>query len=151
VSRGARRSHRPGVPVRHRFGIRKVCACGRTALPGGNRCQTCENDWLARHPITTTGSADRPYGKGYSSAEYRRNKKERYRLAQGCCEYCGRPVGKGEWECHHVISVRDWMKRGLPGSPHELWNLRIAGLPCGCHDGLTAEGRRARRLEGESE
>jgi len=92
-----------------------------------------------------------PYRQAYKAADYARNRQHRFERARGRCEDCGLPCGPGEWECDHVLSARDWVAQGRPGSPNSVENLRIRcivprpGAPRGCHGVKTAATRRARR------
>lgn len=91
--------------------------CGRPAT--GNYCPEHE---------PRVDEAERnhrnPYRRAYSDPEYARNRQHRYERARGRCEGCGDAVGPGEWDCHHVVSVRK-------GGTHAIGNLRI--LCKGCH------------------
>lgn len=89
-------------------------------------------------------NARNPYRQAYKSAEYATNRQHRFERARGRCEGCGRLVGPGEWECDHVIELRD-------GGTDAIENLRILcivpreGASHGCHGAKTAASRRRRR------
>ncbi|MDE2100844.1 MAG: HNH endonuclease [Patescibacteria group bacterium] len=93
-------------------------------------------------------NARNPYRRAYSSNEYRINRQHRYERARGRCEGCGVPVGPGEWQCDHIVTVRMWALKKLPGSPNDVANLQIlctiprSGAPKGCHALKTRQDRR---------
>ena len=79
----------------------------------------------------------------YRDPLYHKHKAQRYKLAGGCCEDCSQPVGKGEWECDHLVPLSQ-------GGTNEIENLRIRctlprfGAPRGCHGLKTRHDRRER-------
>ena len=110
-------------------GRKATCAdCGRTVAGGESRCPVCLARWEAARAVR------QPYRAAYSDSDYRRNRLGRYRLARGCCEMCGRPLVKGQWDCHHVIELEQ-------GGSNAVENLRVlCRRPC--HERLTAQARR---------
>lgn len=149
----------------------KSCTvCGRRTPDGGSRCpkhttgsgrnQPCmvcgrstSGKYCNAHEPTVDEAlrqARHPYRADYSTAEYRRNRQHRLERARGRCEDCGRRVISGQYESDHVIPVRIWRARNLPGSPNALDNLRIRciiprdGAPRGCHGLKTATDRKNR-------
>lgn len=136
--------------------ITKVCrVCGRQTEDGTTTCSQHKHGGGRQRPCvecgTLTTGADycreheglgeqrrqeaQSYRTGYKTPAYRRNRLLRYEMAGGCCEGCGRSVGKGEWESHHVISLREWERRGLPGDGDQVENLEILCVvePNACH------------------
>ena len=113
-----------------------TCSCGRLRATG----VPCVCGKGAR-PQERLRAA---YRRHYDS-EYRSNRKLRYEMAGGRCEMCGRPVADGEWECDHLIPVRDWTRAG---SPNQVGNLRVLCrvTPSRCHQRKTREDRRKRRV-----
>jgi len=84
-----------------------------------------------------------PYRQAYKSTVYATNRQHRYERARGRCENCGKHVGPGEWECDHVITVREWTRRGLSGDPNDITNLRV--LCTDCHKTKTKQDRLRRK------
>lgn len=90
-----------------------------------------------------------PYRQAYKSPEYAQNRQHRYERARGRCEGCGRPVGPGEWQCDHIVTVARWMREHRSGSPNQIGNLQILctvprdGAPKGCHALKTRADRKA--------
>lgn len=88
--------------------------------------------------------ARQPWRQGYKDAEYQKNRKRRYVMADGRCEDCGIAVDDGEWECDHDVALSD-------GGTNAVGNLRIRciierpGAKRGCHGLKTAKSRRSRR------
>lgn len=133
----------------HAMFPRPCALCGRK-IASGSYCAEC----LSRNP--GLGSQPRPestraeYRAGYKSAEYQANRKKRLAMTAktlsgaqvrdgfvGRCEYCGTPVRPGEFQCDHVVPLRD-------GGTNELRNLRIACRQR-CHNAKTRADRAARK------
>ncbi len=117
---------------RHQVGgsrPRSCMVCGRLAQ--GNYCPDHEPtvDEAAR-------GARNPYRRSYRDPEYARNRRHRYERARGRCEACGIAVGPGEWECDHLVPLRD-------GGTNRIENLLVLCRPC--HRRKTAADRRARK------
>lgn len=100
----------------------RTCTCGRRVMPG-TRC-VCGSRVGMPQP-----ESERPaYRKHYGSAEYQRNRKQRYHLAQGRCEACKAPL-KGElfpdgvdWQCDHTLPIR-------LGGTNSVSNLVVLCIP----------------------
>ena len=93
-----------------------TCSCGKRLEPR-ERC-ACKPRTEAHRLLR------QPYRKGYTTAEYRHNKGQRYQMARGRCEVCGAPLTRG-WNAHHIRPLRD-------GGDDHIENLRA--LCRGCHD-----------------
>lgn len=137
--------------------------CGRRVDDGASRCEqhktsgrrmqsclVCGRPSKARFCAEHEPKVDEalrlernPYRQAYKSALYATNRQHRYERARGRCENCGTHVGAGEWECDHVITVREWTRRGLPGDPNDISNLRI--LCTLCHKTKTRHDRQQRK------
>ena len=114
--------------------------CGLRVKPGENRCprhragtgrrSSCEvchartdgTRYCLEHMPT---EADRltlfPYREGYRDPVYRKNRLARYEYAGGLCEFCGKPLDRAHFECHHV-------DRNPRNNRHE--NLRVIHHQC---------------------
>lgn len=68
-------------------------------------------------------NARNPYRKHYQSSEYQRNRRIRFKNARGRCEACNVELQHGEWECDHVLPLRQ-------GGDNSLNNLRVLCKPC---------------------
>lgn len=119
--------------------IARTCPQGHR-IPGGAKvCPTC--GWGAKKPRPDVPEAQREsYRKGYKSSEYRKNRLLRISIAHNACERCCLPVKPGQFECHHVVALRD-------GGTDDVRNLRILCTvpPNNCHKAVTREYRRQRR------
>jgi 5-methylcytosine-specific restriction protein A len=78
------------------------------------------------------------YRKHYLTREYQRNRQHRFERARGRCENCGTHLITGEWECDHLVTIRN-------GGTNALENLRVLCKPC--HKLKTAVDRRTPRFE----
>lgn len=76
-----------------------------------------------------------PYRKAYKSAEYATNRRHRFERARGRCESCSTPLLPGEWECDHVVALKD-------GGGNNIENLRVLCKPC--HRSKTRRDRNSR-------
>ena len=106
-------------------------ACG-AITDGSPFCDRHRN-----HEEQTRG-ARQPYRGGYDQA-YLRNRRLRFDLAGGLCEFCGQKIERDEFgrlifETHHHLAL----SRGGTG---DVSNLRV------CHHECHPRGRRARRGE----
>lgn len=104
------------------------------AVAGGSFCQ---------EHAPAPRDVRQPYRANYADPEYKRNRMKRYSLANGRCERCGRPVGKGEWQCDHIVEVARWSAFGMKGSPNQLSNLQVLCTvdPNRCHQTKTKNNR----------
>lgn len=144
--RGVRRQMKPRA---------KSCTqCGRRTPDGTSRCELHKSAGRRLRPCLVCGApsagnycqthdpkideAERllrnPYRKAYKDAEYARNRQIRFERARGRCEACGTPLLPAEWECDHVITIRQ-------GGNNKLENLRVLCKPC--HRSKTRRERRA--------
>ena len=104
--------------------------CGRRTADGGPYCAA--HLYLASEAARV---AKQPYRLAYRDPLYHKHRAQRYKLAGGCCEDCGVPVGKSEYECDHVVPLSQ-------GGTNEIENLRIR---CTLHHHLkTSHDRRER-------
>ena len=122
----------------------KSCTqCGRITLDGGSRCELHKTAGRRARPCLVCGApsagnycpthdprideaernARNPYRRKYKSAEYTRNRQIRFERARGRCEMCGTQLQPAEWECDHVVALKD-------GGTNELENLRVLCRPC---------------------
>lgn len=106
---------------------RPCLVCGRPSQ--GNFCAAHlpEIDEAERN-------ARNPYRQAYKSQEYAHARQHRFERAHGRCESCGIHLLPGDWECHHVIAIKN-------GGTNDITNLRILCRPC--HKIITAQERRA--------
>lgn len=108
---------------------RPCMVCG-ISTKCGNYCQLHE---------PTIDEAERnarnPYRQAYKDHQYAKNRQHRFERARGRCEACYIALEPGQWECDHLVSLRD-------GGTNDLDNLRI--LCRDCHRAKTAKTRRAR-------
>lgn len=142
--------------------IKRTCQiCGRITEDDTSRCAAHKSGGTrprrcAECGATTTGAdycldhahieeerrrARQTWRAGYSSREYRVNRRLRYEHAHGKCEECRTPIrghlhpGGEPWECDHVQALSD-------GGSNAMENLRCRCLPC--HYTKTAQARRSR-------
>lgn len=131
---------------------RPCIVCGRRNADGAARCElhkqgsgrlrpclVCarpsQGNYCAAHEPTVDEAARNernPYRKHYRDPAYARNRQHRFERARGRCEACGVHVETGEWECDHLIPLRQ-------GGTHDITNLRV--LCIACHRAKTAEDR----------
>lgn len=95
-------------------------------------CRVCPRPAVAHgYCAAHTGEAGRlvaqPWRGAYRDPEYVRNRALRLAMAHGECEGCHNPLLGGQWECHHVVSIRRWRRTD---SVHQPSNLRILCLAC---------------------
>lgn len=118
--------------ARHKTGsgrLRPCLVCGRPSQ--GNYCvlhepTIDENERNARNP----------YRRKYRDPEYAKNRQHRFERAHGKCEACGLPLMPAEWECDHLIPLRD-------GGTNAVENLRVLCKPC--HQRKTRLERNSRK------
>ena len=132
----------------------KSCTvCSRKTLDGASRCplhkvgssrkrpcvicsRASQGNYCELHKPETDERlrlAKNPYRKAYSSGEYARNRRHRFKKAYGRCEACGIELQPANWECDHLIPLRK-------GGTNELSNLRVLCKPC--HKLKTAEDKK---------
>ena len=138
----------------------KPCiVCGRRVTGGSPRCELHQQGSGRQRPCLVCGRPSQgnycadhepkvdeqlrnernPYRQAYKSAEYATNRQHRYERARGRCEGCGLPVGPGEWQCDHIVTVARWTRERRAGSANDIGNLQIlcivprTGAPSGCH------------------
>jgi 5-methylcytosine-specific restriction endonuclease McrA len=111
--------------------FRKVCFCGRQAIPGSTRCD--------RHPAAHQTQAERiaaqPWRAGYLDPLFAHNRQLAYKRDGGRCVVCGFEVSPKAFICDHVLPLSD-------GGTSELGNLQTLCSPC--NKTKTRTDRRAR-------
>lgn len=128
-----------------------TCSCGRRVEPGAvcpckaGRCLACgiPISYGSHCPACAAKLREvrQPGRRHYRTAEYKRNRIERYHLVGGRCEACGIDlVGDlhdegAPWESDHMIAIVD-------GGDDSVANLRVYCLP---HHKLKTKMDRARR------
>lgn len=103
----------------HLVGSGRLRACLTCGRPGqGNYCQLHEPavDEAVRNERN-------PYRKAYKDPQYAKNRKHRFERAHGRCEACGIALQPGEWECDHLVPIKD-------GGTNDVANLRVLCRPC---------------------
>ena len=102
-------------------------------------CRTCsapsQGEYCLDHEPKVDEAArllKNPHRRAYSSKVFAANRQHRFEYARGRCESCGKTVGVGEWDCHHMIAIVD-------GGSNDMSNLRIlCNGPDSCHNRITA-------------
>jgi len=139
---------------------RPCLVCGATVRSGASRCELHAAGSGRPQPCLVCGRSVKgarycaehepkvdealrnernPYRQAYKSAEYARNRQHRYERSRGRCEACGRPVGPGEWQADHIVTVARWASEKRVGSVNQLSNIQVLcilprdGAPKGCH------------------
>lgn len=110
--------------------MRSCLVCGTRSQ--GNYCPLHE-------PVVDEAerNARNPYRKAYKDKAYAVNRQHRFERAKGRCEACKVHVGVAEWQCDHVVDIKD-------GGTNDITNLRILCIPC--HKTKTAATRGKMRL-----
>lgn len=132
---------------------RPCVVCGRRVDSGESRCEQHKVGGARPRPCMVCGVASQgnycllhepqvdeaernarnPYRKAYSDPEYARNRRIRFERAGGRCEMCGIGLQPAEWDCDHLVDVKN-------GGTNSLDNLRVLCRPC--HKRKTAATRR---------
>lgn len=68
-------------------------------------------------------NAKNPYRRAYKDQQYARNRQHRFERARGRCEICQVALIAGEWECDHVVTIKN-------GGTNDITNLRVLCKPC---------------------
>lgn len=118
--------------ARHKTGsgrLRACLVCGRPSQ--SNYCQMHEPkvDEVERN-------ARNPYRRNYKDPQYAKNRQHRFERAHGKCEGCGITLQPAEWECDHLVALRD-------GGTNDITNLRVLCKPC--HQRKTRSERNSRK------
>lgn len=135
----------------------KSCTqCGRRTPDGSSRCEQHKVASRRNRPCLVCGiasagnycpthlpavdeaerNARNPYRRAYKSAEYARNRQIRFERSRGRCNSCNIALDPAEWECDHIVPLKD-------GGTNALENLVVLCKPC--HRAKTQRDRDTRK------